>query len=794
MAIIKCKMCGGDLILEEGSNVAECEYCGSRQTVPSADNEKKLNLFARANRLRANNEFDKASGVYESIVADFPEEAEAYWGLILCKYGIEYVDDPATGKKIPTCHRSSFDSVMDDPNFELVMENADPIARRVYREEAKQLEELRKGIIEVSSHEEPYDIFICYKETDDRGDRTLDSVLAQDVYDMLTENGYRAFFSRVTLEDKLGVEYEPYIFAALNSAKIMLAFGTDYDNYNAVWVKNEWSRFLQLIAKGEKKTLIPCYKNIDAYDMPKEFAKLQAQDLGKVGAMQDLLRGIKKILPKQPSGEDSPVLQHAAAGPSVDSLLRRGQLYLEQGDWKSANEYFDKVLDIAPENAAAYIGKLCAERKQPSLEALGKAFRAEAVARDLDGDSVPEQVELYGVLVKRTPELDKLIRKDESLKAIGRIQNQYHLTLHQAKEAYDLLTGAKKPVGQPPVFREVSVDRSREEALIRELTVPGYLTTDMLRELFRFDLRCADPVQGAQKQLKTVEQALANNQNLSYARRFADGDTARQLQEFENEVLTHYRNRLQACEKTFHESCSARQAQYAAYIAEMEQEARQQHENALAARDADYHRAAERMEVGDYLHAADLLQTVGSYLDAPERLAFCVSENEKRYRAQQEAMARARNAAERERQRGLLQEELTKSRAALSQIDTQLKAAQKYKSRIPLHHVFHFLLMAVGIIAMSVENSSYPELLFPGMSPFTAKMIFFALGAGCFIGFFLFLIYRSKANAKIGRLLGVHTIVDRKMLAAQIEKLEQDKLKLQNSAIPDWERRLAALQ
>ena len=32
--------------------------------------------------------------------------------------------------------------------------------------------------------------------------------------------------------------------------------------------------------------------------MPKEFAKLQAQDMGKVGAIQDLLRGIEKILPK----------------------------------------------------------------------------------------------------------------------------------------------------------------------------------------------------------------------------------------------------------------------------------------------------------------------------------------------------------------------------------------------------------------------------------------------------------------------------------------------------------------
>ena len=67
----------------------------------AADNEKKMTLFARANRLRFNNEFDKASGVYESIIAEFPEEAEAYWGLVLCKYGIEYVDDPATGKKSP---------------------------------------------------------------------------------------------------------------------------------------------------------------------------------------------------------------------------------------------------------------------------------------------------------------------------------------------------------------------------------------------------------------------------------------------------------------------------------------------------------------------------------------------------------------------------------------------------------------------------------------------------------------------------------------------------------------------
>lgn len=368
MAVLKCKMCGGDLNVTSDETVVECEYCGSKQTVPTADSEKKMNLFARANRLLRNCEFDKAAGIYESIVAEFTEEAEAYWGLVLCKYGIEYVDDPATGKKIPTCHRSSFDSVMDDKDFELVMEYADGIARRVYREQAKQMEELRKAIIEVSGKEEPYDIFISYKETDDSGERTLDSVIAQDIYTELTGKGYRVFFSRISLEDKLGTEYEPYIFAALNSAKVMLVVGTDYDYFNAVWVKNEWSRFLALIAKGEKKTLIPVFKNIDAYDMPKEFAKLSAQDMGKVGAMQDLLRGVDKILgrtaqPAAAPAQPQTVIQQVVNGTSAETLLKRGYMSLEDGAFEEAKGYFNDALNSDTENAEAYFGLFMADVK-----------------------------------------------------------------------------------------------------------------------------------------------------------------------------------------------------------------------------------------------------------------------------------------------------------------------------------------------------------------------------------------------------------------------------------------------
>ena len=133
----------------------------------------------------------------------------------------------------------------------------------------------------------PFDVFICYKETDANGRRTPDSVLATDLYHQLTQEGFKVFFSRITLEDKLGTAYEPYIFAALNSAKVMVVLGTKPEYFNAVWVKNEWSRYLALIRGGAKKVLIPAYRDMDPYDLPEEFSHLQAQDmLCAIGKLQ----------------------------------------------------------------------------------------------------------------------------------------------------------------------------------------------------------------------------------------------------------------------------------------------------------------------------------------------------------------------------------------------------------------------------------------------------------------------------------------------------------------------------
>ena len=371
MAIIKCKMCGGDMELSADKTYGTCEYCGSTMTFPKADDEQRVNLFNRANHFRRQNEFDKAVAAYERILDDNNADAEAHWGVVLSRFGIEYVEDPVTHERIPTCHRVQAASILTDADYLAALEYApDGYSRDLYEAEAKRIAEIQKGILAISAQEKPYDVFICYKESDASGSRTKDSTIAQDIYYQLKQEGFKVFFARITLEDKLGQQYEPYIFAALNSAKVMLVVGTKPEYFNAVWVKNEWSRYLALMKQDRSRLLIPCYRDMDPYDLPEELSALQSQDMSKIGFMQDLIRGVKKVLntgkPQQKSEQAATPTPTSAVAP----LLKRAFMFLEDGDWRQANEYCEKVLDMDPENAEAYLGKLMAELKVGKREKL----------------------------------------------------------------------------------------------------------------------------------------------------------------------------------------------------------------------------------------------------------------------------------------------------------------------------------------------------------------------------------------------------------------------------------------
>ena len=70
MAIIKCKMCGGDIEISADKTFGTCEYCGSTMTLPKTDDDQRLSLFNRGTHLRRNGEFDKAAAIYERLIGE----------------------------------------------------------------------------------------------------------------------------------------------------------------------------------------------------------------------------------------------------------------------------------------------------------------------------------------------------------------------------------------------------------------------------------------------------------------------------------------------------------------------------------------------------------------------------------------------------------------------------------------------------------------------------------------------------------------------------------------------------
>lgn len=309
MAVLKCKSCGAPLTVTEGSQIVECGYCALQQTIPRVDDEFKLQMFNQANDLRRRFDFDGAKSFLQAVIAQHPTEAEAYWQICLCKYGIMYVEDQTTLKQIPTFYRMIPQSILADEDYLKACEHAGA-ADWKYQEEAQKIEKLQKKILELTQNEDPYDIFICYKKTDlDTGAQTEDSKIASQIYMKLIENGYRVFWAERSLPP--GCEYEPYIYSALATAKIMLILSTDQRHFDAPWVKNEWVRFLDMMGRDGNKTIMTCYKNIAAEQIPSALKSLQALNMGDMLFSSDLIDRIERKLPKKKNDLDTESLYAA---------------------------------------------------------------------------------------------------------------------------------------------------------------------------------------------------------------------------------------------------------------------------------------------------------------------------------------------------------------------------------------------------------------------------------------------------------------------------------------------------
>ena len=117
MAFFQCRICGGKMRLHDGITEGRCSYCGNPTVFPNHRDARLARLYAEAENFRKQKDFERAVAVYDAILELDDEDSFAYFGRLVSRYGVEYVEDPATHEWKPVCHREVAVPILSDPDY-----------------------------------------------------------------------------------------------------------------------------------------------------------------------------------------------------------------------------------------------------------------------------------------------------------------------------------------------------------------------------------------------------------------------------------------------------------------------------------------------------------------------------------------------------------------------------------------------------------------------------------------------------------------------------------------------------
>lgn len=569
MSTFKCKYCGNSLHPEEGQTMVTCERCDEVTRIYTVDNEKKYRMMTEAAELRLHCLFDRAKRRYEAVIEEYPEEGEAYWGYVLCAYGIEFQQDVRSGKYLPTLHRISQKSILQDLYYQKALEYANPIDAQDYRRIASELDRIRKRFLELSQKEENhYDVFISFKQTDEDTHReTIDSSKAENIYHKLKEKGYRVFFSKITLANRGGEDYEPIIYMALETSKVMLVLGSQKEYLEAPWVRNEWSRFLDMMQEKPEKKILPVLINeMDPGQLPEALQGIQGYNIDTPVGMDRLLSRVRELFPEKKKQEEKSAGK--AFGATEESLLKRAQLELDAGRWDSATEYYNRILEANPESAGAWLGLWLA------LEQIraGSLEKVEEMLEEWLQD--PNTETFYVDLDVKKAEKDSRRDEDE--------------------------------------HSEVILQK------IRAFEVPNYLSQEEICEDIpqKLSFESASEWFG---HMTTYVRGIFGEEYFRHALEYSKAEEKERLTKFQERIQKKMEDAQAESMEEYAEKSERLKEEYKKKYEKAEQKIRERSENAKKLREEDYQKACAIKSSGEIQTAVTLLEKVGDYKEARKK-------------------------------------------------------------------------------------------------------------------------------------------------------------------------------
>lgn len=345
-----------------------------------------IELYHQATGLQLERKFDKAEETYRKLLATGgadAQDAEIYWRMLLCHYGVEYQDE--NGKTIPIILRPD---LADPSTMQVRRDLSEHIKnnqqRAHYAKRLKQIDAYLKRYREVRMNPAwEFDVFISVKQKDE-GHFTHDSDAASELYNyfiqdpMLAAKKLRVFNSRCT-PLPVGEVFEPYIISALMSAKVLIVVGSTPEYMESQWVKNEWSRFQYLQEderkRGKQDRRLFCYLTggMEPKDLP--LALNPDKQVLTEGPKTGFI--LREIMDKAFPDKGAPA---PAPGPSTESpeiIANRMKAWLKLGLYQKVIDRYEDLSDTSPEILMGEpwlcLYTLCARTQLSAVELLATA-------------------------------------------------------------------------------------------------------------------------------------------------------------------------------------------------------------------------------------------------------------------------------------------------------------------------------------------------------------------------------------------------------------------------------------
>lgn len=358
---LNCKICGGEIAPDAEHNNGACLGCGAECMYPKAD-VKKLN---RITYLRNELNFKRAELFADETVEDSSEDSEVYLNRFLCRYGIQYIRNGA--KRFPVCrvNPSTLSEVSEDEDYKRALYYATEDMQSHYMNIGNAISEAVSVSRNVFAQDKKYDVFVLSRENAD-----VDSDLDGDrLFLRFTENlGFSVFYAPEVLKDMDETEKAAQIAYALENSRIMLANFKDISDCYDGYMNYAINTFIAAMASDDQKIIFPIFNstNIRFQQLPEELVWYdEVFDSADGEFMREISEKVEMILkPEEAAVVPDSIVTATAA--NKENLIKRAYMFLEDGEFDTADTYFDKILDIDIEDSRAYIGKLLAEYKLSS--------------------------------------------------------------------------------------------------------------------------------------------------------------------------------------------------------------------------------------------------------------------------------------------------------------------------------------------------------------------------------------------------------------------------------------------